>query len=312
MKILRLLIQGNDAGFLSPEFRRPFRSIARDVGVDEGTVRNRIKRMHESGFIQEWRILVNPRIWSGGAVVVFFDVAGTVSKAALIDEFQLIPGVHVINRFVGTRMNVVFLYDDESRIRKIAELIRRLADAKGSTVVELAFPDCQSSLNEMDWRLLRFLDEDPRRPLHVVAAELGISSRTVRRKMRGLLQGAAAFAFPSLDPSALSGAVMALLEVRSAQGGSRNEIEKIIASRLRDILWTILYFAPVVRTGDHVVGFHLMLPNVSKGREILRWVREVPDVSSARIEFFEEVVTIPMAFASFLEKGARGSLPIAG
>src|SRR6059036_823676 len=66
VQILKELLQGQAAAPVNAQFRQSYEAIARRVGVDEETVRNRVKGYHRSGFIQDWRTIVNPNLLRSG------------------------------------------------------------------------------------------------------------------------------------------------------------------------------------------------------------------------------------------------------
>src|SRR5260370_37680321 len=47
--------------------RRSYAEVARKLGVDEETVRNRLKMMREMGLLVGWRLVVNARLLALGA-----------------------------------------------------------------------------------------------------------------------------------------------------------------------------------------------------------------------------------------------------
>src|SRR2546426_10974247 len=84
VRILRELLQGEGSP-LPPDFRKPYRAIARNLGLQEDTVRNRVRRFEESGLIREWHLMVNPHLLGTEDVAVWFDLPLTVSRDELIE-----------------------------------------------------------------------------------------------------------------------------------------------------------------------------------------------------------------------------------
>jgi DNA-binding Lrp family transcriptional regulator len=72
-RLLRQLLQNRGLYALDPDFRKSFQDIAKVLGVDSDTVRNRVKRLENIGFIQGWNVLLNPSILGVKESVVWFD-----------------------------------------------------------------------------------------------------------------------------------------------------------------------------------------------------------------------------------------------
>jgi DNA-binding Lrp family transcriptional regulator len=75
--IIREMARGNIRNLLmlsSGDLRRSFRSIARSLNVDQGTVRKRIKKLKEDGLIKGWHLEVNPRLFGRKLECLMIDV----------------------------------------------------------------------------------------------------------------------------------------------------------------------------------------------------------------------------------------------
>lgn len=293
-QIFGLIIHGGGGEFpFQSDFRKPFRAIARDLGVDEGTVRNRVRRFEETGFIKEWWTWVNPRLWGGGHAGLWMDVPPTISKEELMERMKLIPGADVITRFYPSMITAWIRYTEEESLRKRVDLMRRLAEADRFGFGDVIYPPCDLDLSRSDLQVLRAVEENPRKPYTVLAEEIGLSVRTVRRKLRRLIEGFAAFAFADIDVSAVRGAVMASVMVICPEE-EQERIAPKVAGYLESYLWHMFQTRPFDDGEDMSCVFDLIIPNLSKGREMLKWIQDVPGVTESRIDLFEEIIASPM------------------
>ena len=300
LRILRELIQGQATSPLDPNFRKSYRTIARVVGVDEHTVRNRVKRFHETGFIQDWRCVVNPRLGGAGAVAAWFDVPPGIPKGDLVEQLRLVPDVYLVVRFLGSLMSVVFLVRTEASARSRLELLRRMSKAERVNAGRDPFPPCGDALSEADRKILQSLSRHPRRPYAAISKDVGLSSRTVKRKLDRLSQQGVVFAFPSLNPKALTGSAMAAVMV-TYPSDRKEALDREIAIRLDPYLWHVFHMFPF-EPGDVVpCHFNVMLPNPAVIAEIRRWLRRLEGLGSARVELFEEVHTMYEPFETLME-----------
>src|SRR6267143_3620442 len=63
IKILRQFVQDRGTYPLQSDIRQSLRTVARRLEMDEATVRHRVRKMHESGFMKGWFVFPNPRLF---------------------------------------------------------------------------------------------------------------------------------------------------------------------------------------------------------------------------------------------------------
>lgn len=291
VKILRRLTQSTPSFTIDPDFRRSFRSIAKHLGVDEATVRNRIRKFQASGFIPGWRVFVNPRILGGGWIATWFDLNDTKSKGDVVESLRLLEGALIVAVSYGTWIGIVLGYLDEASLPRKIELVRRIAGVDRVVVQRVPFPDCKILLTQTDRAILQALQGRPRKSYELLSKEVGLSSRTLKGKVDRMMKAGAVFASPTLDAKKLSGSVMAFLHV-SYLSEDKEEVDRRILAKLDDYIWHVFQMMPL-RAGEfHFCAFNLLLPNVSKAEEILKWTAIVPKVLSARIDLCADIITI--------------------
>jgi len=93
----------------------PNSAIAEQVGVSEGTIRARLKRLKESGVLQV-RALINPEVLANKQLVV---IGLTVAEARLLDakaqEVAALPGVLSVSIASGRYDLMVEVLTDSNR-----------------------------------------------------------------------------------------------------------------------------------------------------------------------------------------------------
>jgi DNA-binding Lrp family transcriptional regulator len=303
VRILRALLHGNTVAPVTTQFRKSYESIAKQLGVDEETVRNRVRGYHRSGFIKDWRTVVNPTLIHAGEVVLWIDVNPPTSKDDVVEKIRLMPGVILIGHFYGTLLGVVLRYYDENAVGRQIELIRRVAEVDTAVVAKVPFPRCLISLGRTDWGIVRAMQREPRKSCSAIAIELGVSARTVKRRMQRMLDEAAIFGFPSLNPRAAEGAVMATMLVTYAAEAKR-EVDEKVSTHTEAYLWHIFHMLPY-RMGDPTMcGFNLILPDVGEAHEILRWAKRVPGILGTRMELFHGMETRYEPLDQEIERGS--------
>ncbi len=300
VRIARELFSGQALSPVSWNVRTSLCVLARRLGVDEGTVRNRVRAYHESGFIGGWRTVLNPTLFGGGEIAVWMDVGDGASKDEVLEEARLLPGAMLINCLHGKGACVILRYHDETEVKREVDLLLRIARAEWRVVGRVPFPPCALRLNASDWAILRCMQNDPRKPAAIVAREVDLSTRTVRRRVQRLMDGQAAFALPGLKPSTLRGMLMCGLFVtypgdRKVAGDAR------VGAGLDDALGHVFHMLPYAPGGLFPCLYNLFLPNLARFREILRWARDLPGVAECRPVLVEDIETRFEVFDADLE-----------
>lgn len=234
---------------------------------------------------------MNPNLASARAVVAWFDLPPGTPKESLVEQLTLLPGTYLVMPFIGSLIRVIFLISDERAARQRLELLRRMAKAEDVAAGWGMFPPCGVTLTEADRRILRSLSRRPRHPYTAISKDVGLSTRTVKGRIDRLRREHAIFAFPALDPKALMGSVMASVTV-TYPSDQKHEIDRAMANRLDPYLWHVLHMLPLEPDDPVPCISSLMLPNAALGHEIHRWAERLVGVTSARVEPYEDVLTM--------------------
>jgi DNA-binding Lrp family transcriptional regulator len=199
--------------FKSVEFR-PFGSsaadlsrlnpwvIAKKVGADGNTVKQRLAKMKRNGFIQYFQIYPNFRLLGIHGAGYLFNVPDVVEKPAIIGRCALVDGVTEIHNFIGANICIDFSYrDDQDESRKL-ELLRNLTHCeRPERFYERTMPSIDIDLTNTDWRIIKDLRYHAFKPLSGVARDLGLTAKTVRRRFERMAQNNAIIIVPIVSPA---------------------------------------------------------------------------------------------------------------
>ena len=129
-----------------------------------------------------------------------------------------------------------------------------------------------------------------------------------------MIDAAAIFGLPSLNPRAAEGAVMATMLVTYTAEAKR-EVDDAIGKHLEPYLWHTFQMLPY-RAGDPwTCGFNLILPDVGEAEEVARWAKRLPGILGVRIELFHGMETLYGPLDEEIEMGSALPLvdrPVAG
>jgi hypothetical protein len=193
-------------------------------------------------------------------------------------------------------IDVALNCEGEESLKKQVELISRISNAENMFTGRVPFPKCEISLSKTDWELVRRIQRDPRKSYKVISKELSVSSKTVKRRIERMIEGKALYSQRTTNLVAFEGAILADLHVIYDSHESRGEVSRKIISHLDDYL----YYAGL---HDGSSRFFLIVSNVLKMQEIVKWVKEQQGVSSARIDILQDRIELfEQNYARKLEK----------
>ncbi len=300
--ILRALFQGQGLAPLNTRIRSSVRGIAAELGVSEGTVRNRIARFRESGFVKDARLIPNPSMLGLGEANVLVEVPHEGLKDEIADELRLLEDTILVAVFHDRLVSTIFRYRGEPALARRIDLIRKLAKVDRATVGRIPFPPCTVPLADSDWALLRGLHVDPGRTYASVARELHVSSRTVKRKLERLLRGCAAFVWPVFDVGKAPGGTMGTLMVQYPID-MKPAIDRQVTTRFADFIFLVFHMLPYGAADLALCAYNAIVPNVPKGNDVAREIQAIRGVRASRVEWFERLEASYEPFTEDLENG---------
>lgn len=299
VRICREFMQDRGTYPLQSDIRQSFGKVADRLDVDEATVRRRIARLRESGFMKDWHVFPNPGLFELRVAHARLDVPpGTPPKMKddLIRKIKLMQGVWMIANHFGGSMRVILYYEDEVSLRKQVELIARVSGSDDIFCREVHFPPCAVGLSEDDLAVVESILSDPAKPFEKISKEAGLSSRSVKKRLEGMISGGALFMIPSLNPRALSGVTLAELLVVYESPEAMTRENGLIASHLDRYLMSAQLGDP-----EHML-FVLAMTNISQVAEILSWVTQQPGVNNAFLDLVESRMEDYAAFNHQLKR----------
>jgi len=264
--------------------------------VDEVTVRNRIKRFQQSGFLKGYQLIVNPALLGVRLGQLWFDVRPPSGKEDLIRKLSLMHGVLAVSDSYGSSLSLIIMYGDEISAEKEFGLIAMMSNAQSLVHANIPFPGCAIELTHTDWRIIKALHTDPRQSYSVISRKVGISQKTIKRRLQRMIEERALFVIPSWNPKALEGAIIADLVVFYANPGSKTDLDKRIVSHFDNFLVS-------TRLSDIEHGFfNFIIGNLSTAKEILTWVNHQPGVGRAFLELVQDRIEVYESFNEPLDR----------
>lgn len=273
--IFRELMQESIALPLTADPTRSLRSIAKRVGVDKDTVRNRVRRLQAQRFLRAPFVFPNPTVVGLVFEQHWVDLLPGRSEE-VVERLKQRDDIAVISLFLGGGLTYLELRaEGEGGGRTAGPGVQRQRSAP------LPFPPVTAKLTAQDWKVIGALQEDPGGGVAGVARRLKIAPRTAARRLTRLVEHRAMFVIPGFDPSAVDGTVVDFT-VFYAKGAHKSAVDRQILDRVK-----ARYFHADLGDPGHSF-FNFIVNNAAVAAAILAWARTLPGVEEARIDFVVE------------------------
>lgn len=112
-------LDGQILEWLSADARTSNRKIAAELGVTEGTVRARIKRMEDEGQIRLTAVTNIDRLDSAALAYIWVEVDRTSQSRAVAEQLAAIPEIGFVGMMLGRFdiLAITMVYDNEQLAR---------------------------------------------------------------------------------------------------------------------------------------------------------------------------------------------------
>jgi len=281
IRILRELNQAYTVWPGRPGLFSSYREIAQKLRVSPGTVRNRIREMARTGFLNGTSVYPNPTLLGLESGSHAIEIGAGVRKEDVLRRLGALPGVVFLENLRGNLLGIGFVYEPSTNLRALLDRFERVAHAAPGMFSHVRQPTPSSGLTLAEWRLVSRLMSGTVRSYLQLAHELQVSTRTLKRRIRRLTGSGAMFTFPLLELRALSGGVTT--ELLISYSPESPEVRTRALQRLDD--WLI--FAGV---WDEFDIYRLILPNVTLAGDLAKEVAGWDGVRFARVELVEGLI----------------------
>lgn len=288
-KILKELIKNNVIPFPSPALRKSFRKVGKTLKVDQGTIRNRIRRFRQNGLLKEFYLGVNPSLFARKIAALWFDVHPEAEKDHIRNAVSRMDGTLLVCDYLGPKLSTVFCYADDDDLKKITRQITRMANSENVLCQTKPFLNCSKmNLRPSDWAIIRSLQlGDPsRKSYSLIARETGLSTKTVKKRVAMMAEEGAIYLLASLNLSSFQGFVPVDLTIIYQHTNSTNDLVETV----KEFLGEMLVFADV-EDKDHGY-FALAVSSIARIREIQKWLGKCTGVRSAQIEILHDIISL--------------------
>ena len=190
--------------------------IAHKLNFSLRNISQRLDRLIQENVIKRFSVQFNYKLLGFRNYIGTIDSQNKLLPDSFYDNLQKFPEIHRIWHLLKGNAKIAFFVKDENHldtfISKISDLGHKLTH-----IIEInGFnSDSQASYSLTDWRIISYLINDSRATKKQISITLGISEKTVKRRLNRMLEKNLIQFIPEINFDAISGMVTALLSLKT-------------------------------------------------------------------------------------------------
>ena len=180
---------------LTKNSRIPYRKMANEVELSVNAVHSRVQKMIDIGMIQEFYTKISLKAFKGVAVVSVEGESKYDNIKDLIDKLGENNRTFKVISASGNYVYVHGLLKDVTQMNEYIDSVQKEAELKNT---EIFMPDMSDfeplkefEYSKLDYEIINSMHRNSRKPLSDVADEVGVSSKTVRRRINRMKEAEA-------------------------------------------------------------------------------------------------------------------------
>ena len=265
--------------------RVTYSNIAMRLGVDEETVRRRVKRAEKLGSVPGWKMMVNPHTIGCEAAGIDLQVEDEGKKEKAVSEIRRIDGVIKILDFRGRGLQVTLYYPNDDALKRKTELIKSICgSSEEPTVWKMEFPRSNVGPTTTDWKIVQAMLEDARKSLAKVSKSIRVSVRTISRRLTSLIEERAVYLQGTPNFRNFAGLSCVFL-VFCPNMEEKRAVDELVLSKVPRI--------EISNTNSKQHStFVTMFDNLSEADEFAKWIRSLHGAKSVKMGIMKELIVV--------------------
>jgi DNA-binding Lrp family transcriptional regulator len=214
------------------------REIGRALGLDEKTVRGRVKKMEDSGFIKYYQATPSLALLGLSNLGLFrFEAMNIITKHRVLEYLRDLPRVVEAFDYLGPVVSVSIAGSGDE-IKQTAAKIAGRFELTNIGLGQRGLREPQARLDGLDWQIIRRLRYDARCKATEMAEALSITRRMAEYRMSKVENSGAVMTRAIIDPRRQEGLVFYELEV-SMEPSMHAAVERELKDMSGEMLWSI-------------------------------------------------------------------------
>ncbi len=229
-----------DSGYEEFEKRHPSAAdLGKKLGLDKKTVRTRVNRMEESGFIKYYQAMPNLGLFGMRVVSLFrFEALNLSTKNAIVNRLHEVPRLVEASDYLGPFLTGSIAGATREETRNGADYLASRYELGTVTLGSRTIEPPVSQLDNLDWQVIKGLRYDAKSSDRDLAEAMSVTERMVGYRISKMLRSGAIRTKAVIDPRKQAGLVFYQLEL-AIDPQRRGAISESLREACRDTLWNL-------------------------------------------------------------------------
>ncbi|HXQ91624.1 MAG TPA: winged helix-turn-helix transcriptional regulator [Nitrososphaerales archaeon] len=213
--------------------------LGKKLGLDTKTVRVRVKRMEESGFIKYYQATPNLAIFGLHVISLFrFEALNISTKNAIVNHLHEVPRLVESSDYLGPFLTGSIAGSTREEARNGADYLASRYELGIVALGSRAIKEPVARIDKLDWQIIKSLRYDARSSDRDLAEVLSVTERMVGYRVSKLLRSGAIRTKAVIDPRRQAGLVFYELEL-AIDPQRRGAISRWLEEKHGDKLWNV-------------------------------------------------------------------------
>jgi DNA-binding Lrp family transcriptional regulator len=214
-------------------------AIGRKLGLDEKTVRVRVKKMEDDGFIKYYQAMPNLALFQLKNMNTFrFEALNIATKHRVLEYVQELPFIVEAIDYLGQVASISISGTSSEEIGQVAdELVNRFELYKwvlGNRIIR----EPVSMVDKLDWQIIQKLRYDALSSIKEISDSLSITPRMVEYRIKKLLGSGTLLVRAIINSQKQQGLIFYELEI-SVDEAKQYEVIKRLSEIYAEKLWSV-------------------------------------------------------------------------
>ena len=213
--------------------------MGKRLGMDEKTVRVRVNRMEDSGFVKYYQAMPNLALFGMRVVSLFrFEALNLSTKHAVISRLHEVPRLVESSDYLGPFLSGRIAGATAEEAKREADGLAALYELGTELLWSGPVREPSSRLDKLDWQIIRGLRYDARSSDKDLAETLSVTQRMVGYRISKLLESGSIHMRAVIDPQRQAGLVFYELQLE-VDAGRREAVSRWLKQAHGDRLWNL-------------------------------------------------------------------------
>jgi DNA-binding Lrp family transcriptional regulator len=259
-------------------------AIGRKLGIDEKTVRVRVKKMEDDGFIKYYQAMPSLALFQLKNMSTYrFEALNIATKHRVIEYVQELPFIVEANDYLGQVVSVSITGTSSEVIDKVASRLAYRFELNRWLLGGHIIREPISAVDRLDWQIIQELRYDALSGAKELSESLSLTPRMVEYRIKKLLSSDMLLVRAIINSQKQQGLIFYELEM-SVDETKRYEVIKRLSEIYAEKLWSVRTLAAGVLLAN-IFAFTLAEPEEAYVNTL-----KLDGVRSCSLFIFKEMV----------------------